>query len=80
MTDEDVQYLMSIDYGDTVISPFYGSAIKEKKKKRREEEEPIDKSMDYSPDDQDMSHGDNLLIEEIPLEDLHDIPDESTLD
>jgi len=27
LTDLDIQYLMSIDYGDTVIDPFSGSAI-----------------------------------------------------
>jgi hypothetical protein len=27
LTDLDIQYLMSIDYGDTVLDPFSGSAI-----------------------------------------------------
>lgn len=80
MTDEDIQYLMSIDYGDTIISPFFGSSITQKKKRKKEEEELVDQSIDYTPDDEDKSHGDNLLIEEISLEDLPDIPDESNID
>jgi hypothetical protein len=27
LTDADVQFLMSIDYGDHIIDPFHGSAV-----------------------------------------------------
>jgi hypothetical protein len=80
MTDEDVQYLMSIDYGETVISPFFGSAITQKKQKQASEDHEYDKSIDFVSDDEDKSHGDNFFIEEVSLDDIPDIPDESTLD
>lgn len=40
MTDEDLQYLISIDYGDVIVNPFSGSAVDTKKKP--EELEPRD--------------------------------------
>lgn len=80
MTDEDIQYLISVDYGDTIISPFYGSAIKGKKRKKTDEEESFDKSLDYTPEDEDKSHGDNIPSDEISLDDLPDLPDELPLD
>lgn len=33
LTDEDVQYLVSVNYGDVILSPFFRSSIKEKKVK-----------------------------------------------
>lgn len=33
LTDEDVQYLMSIDYGDYITDPFTGSAVENTSKK-----------------------------------------------
>jgi hypothetical protein len=27
LTDEDVQYLMSLDYGEHILDPFTGSAV-----------------------------------------------------
>lgn len=32
MTDEDIQYLISIDYGDVITNPFSGSAVDTKEK------------------------------------------------
>lgn len=79
LTDEDIQYLMSINYGDHATSPWLGSVLS-KKRKRSEEEEEVDRSIDYYPEDPDMSHGDNPGEEEILLDEFPDIPDESTLD
>ena len=31
LTDEDIQYLISIDYGETIVNPFSGSAVDTKK-------------------------------------------------
>ncbi len=39
MTDEDIQYFIASDYGDTVINPFSGSAVDIKKKPSQEPEE-----------------------------------------
>ncbi len=38
MTDEDIQYFIASDYGDTVINPFSGSAVDTKKKPSDNEE------------------------------------------
>ena len=80
LEDEDIQYLMSINYGDHATSPWIGSVLQKKKKRQKEEAEEIDKSIDYYPEDPDMSHGDNPGEEEILLDEFPDIPDESTLD
>ena len=32
LTDADIQYLVALDYGDTVNNPFSGSAVDTKKK------------------------------------------------
>ena len=32
LTDEDIQHLIALDYGDTVNNPFSGSAVDTKKK------------------------------------------------
>jgi hypothetical protein len=77
LTDEDIQYLMSINFGDYATSPWIGSAIKKKQKPSKEAVE--DKSIDYVEEDGDKSHGDNLASDEIPLDDIPDVPDE-TLD
>mgnify|MGYP000901766156 FL=1 len=31
LTDEDVQYLMSLDYGEHILDPFTGSAVEKNK-------------------------------------------------
>lgn len=38
MTDEDIQYFIASDYGDTVINPFSGSAVDTKGKPSDNEE------------------------------------------
>ncbi len=39
MTDEDIQYFIASDFGETVINPFSGSAVDIKKKASKEPEE-----------------------------------------
>lgn len=34
LTDEDVQYLMSLDFGEHIINPFSGSAIQKNTKEK----------------------------------------------
>ena len=70
LTDQDIQYLMGVNAGDYSPSPFYESAIR--KERKVEEARDIDTSIDYIPEDEDKSHGDNLP-EEPPL--LDDFPD-----
>ncbi len=74
MTDEDIQYMVSINYGDYIVNPFYGSATKSSKKKKVEDPEDIDTRIDFVNEDEDRGHGGNE-IEEVPLDDIQDIPD-----
>ncbi len=34
LTDEDVQYLMSLDFGEHIVDPFQGSAVKKNTKEK----------------------------------------------
>ena len=79
LTDEDIQYMMSINFGDHATSPWYGSSISKKRRKPTEDEEEIDRSIDYRDEDEDKSHG-HENYEETSLDEFPDIPDESTLD
>lgn len=49
LTDNDIQYLMSMNAGEYAHSPFTGSVIKNRKK-QTEEEIKEDKSIDYVPE------------------------------
>lgn len=80
LTDEDIQYLMSINFGEYASSPWVGSAIKKKRSIQKNDEEPEDRSIDYVPEEEDGSQPGMFPFEETPLEDIPDIPDESTLD
>ena len=44
LTDEDEQYLVSLNYGDVILSPFFRSAIKNKRETLENED---DESIDY---------------------------------
>lgn len=79
MTDEDIQYMVSINYGDYIRNPFYGSATRAKAKKKKVEEDPedIDTGIDFVNEDEDQSHGSNV-VEEVPIDELPDIPDPGT--
>ena len=63
MTDEDIQYFIASDYGDTVINPFSGSAVDTKKKASAEPEEEnlrdftgFDDDEEQFPTDQDIKN------------------------
>ena len=34
LTDADIQYMMSIDYGESILNPFKGSAVDTSEKQR----------------------------------------------
>ena len=76
MTDEDIQYMMSMNAGDHVNSPWYGSIIA--KNKSKDPEENFDKSMDYEDEEQDKSHG--VGIDDPALDDFPELPDDPSLD
>ena len=50
MTDEDIQYFIASDFGETVINPFSGSAVDTKKKPLKE---PEDNLIGFNDDDND---------------------------
>lgn len=47
LTDEDIQYLVSLDYGSIIHSPWADSSISAGKKKHVDEDEQEDRSIDY---------------------------------
>ena len=51
MTDEDIQYFIASDYGDTVINPFSGSAVDTKSKASKESEEDLREFRGFPDDD-----------------------------
>jgi hypothetical protein len=79
LTDQDIQALMSVNAGEAISSPFYGSAIKGKKAKRKdedeEEEEVEDRSIDYSEEFDEPQHTGGVNEEGLS-DDIPDIPDD----
>jgi hypothetical protein len=70
LTDADVQFLMSIDYGDHIIDPFHGSAV----------EKTSHKEYDFSflSSDDDISL-DSIASDDTPFDDLIDLSEDTDL-
>lgn len=69
LTDEDIQYLMSIDFGEHIIDPFLGSAIEKNKR-----EKFID--TEFLPmEDYDLN---DIASDDLPFDDIIDL--ENSLD
>ena len=66
LTDEDVQYLMSIDYGEHIINPFTGSAVENNSK---------EKYYDFDFLDQEDDEFNNIISDDIPFDDIIDLSD-----
>ena len=68
LTDADVQFLMSIDYGDHIIDPFHGSAV----------EKTSHKEYDFSflPNDEDISL-DSIASDDAPFDDIIDLAEDT---
>jgi hypothetical protein len=70
LTDEDIQYLMSIDYGEYVRDPFKGSAVENTSRDEyydfeflvQDEEDPNDVISDDDPFDDIVDLSNNLDI------------------
>jgi hypothetical protein len=68
MTDDDIQYMVSMNHGESVNSPWYGSSVHYSK--RLNEDPEHDNSIDFSQEyDEPQQH----TIPEEPL--LDDFPD-----
>jgi hypothetical protein len=66
LTDEDIQYLMSIDFGDHIINPFTGSAV---------ENNTREKYYDFEFLPQDEEDINNIISDDIPFDDIIDLSD-----
>lgn len=63
LTDLDIQYLMSIDYGEHVIDPFTGSAV----------EKTNQKEYDFDFISMDDEEANNIMSDDEPFDDIIDI-------
>lgn len=70
LTDADVQFLMSIDYGDHIIDPFYGSAVEKTSKKEYD--------FSFLPSDDEISL-DSIASDDAPFDDLIDLSEDTDL-
>jgi hypothetical protein len=66
LTDEDVQYLMSIDYGEHIRDPFSGSAVSKNTKEKYYDFEFLPE------DDEDLN---DIVSDDIPFDDIIDLSD-----
>ena len=63
LTDLDIQYLMSIDYGEFITDPFSGSAVEKTSKKEYD--------FDFlTSDDEEIN---NIASDDEPFDDIIDI-------
>ena len=63
LTDLDIQYLMSIDYGEFIVDPFTGSAVEKTSQKEYD--------FDYvSTDDEDIN---SIASDDDPFDEIIDI-------
>jgi hypothetical protein len=63
LSDDDIQYMISVDYGDQILNPFTDSAVVENVKEKYYD-------FDYLPDDES---DDNSVSDDEPFDDIVDI-------
>jgi len=66
LTDEDVQYFMSLDYGEYIRDPFNGSAVGNNSKDKYYD-------FDFISIDDDEAH--NIISDDQPFDDIIDLSD-----
>lgn len=66
LTDEDIQYLMSLDYGEHIRDPFTGSAVENNTKEKYYDFEFL------SQDEEDIS---DIISDDVPFDDIIDLSD-----
>jgi hypothetical protein len=64
LTDEDIQYLMSIDYGEHIINPFSDSAVVENTKEKYYD-------FDYLVTDDENTN--DVVSDDEPFDDIIDL-------
>ena len=70
LTHEDIQYLISTGIGSSPTDPFHGSSIKNPKLKPDANVDPFDKSLDHTPESEDIHIDHSVNLDEIPDEDF----------
>jgi hypothetical protein len=65
ITDLDIQYLMSLDFGEHIVDPFTGSAVEHNRKEKSYDFEfvPIDEEENY------------YISDDEPFDDIIDLTD-----
>jgi len=66
LTDEDIQYLMSIDYGEHIMDPFTGSAV---------ENNTREKYYDFTSLSQEDETLNDFISDDLPFDDIIDLSD-----
>jgi len=66
LTDEDIQYLMSIDYGEHIMDPFTGSAV---------EDNTREKYYDFTSLSQEDEALNDFISDDLPFDDIIDLSD-----
>jgi hypothetical protein len=69
LTDEDIQYLMSIDFGDHILNPFTDSAVHKNTKEHYYD-------FDYLVDDEGLNERPS---DDEPFDDIIDLSDPSDI-
>jgi len=64
LTDADVQYLISLNCGDTLLDPFFGSAVEKNTKEKYYD-------FDYLPSDDDEVKG--IPSDDEPFDEMIDL-------
>lgn len=63
LTDDDIQYLMSVDAGDHTPNPFTDSAVVQNTKEKYYD-------FDYLPDDESSE---DIVSDDVPFDDIIDL-------
>lgn len=66
LTDLDIQFLMSLDYGEHIIDPFLGSAV---------DRNTREKYYDFEFLPQDEEDINDIVSDDIPFDDIIDLSD-----
>jgi hypothetical protein len=66
LTDEDVQYLMALDYGEHILNPFTGSAVDKNSKEKYYD-------FDLLPQDDEILN--DRISDDEPFDDIIDLSD-----
>jgi hypothetical protein len=66
LTDLDIQYLISVDYGESILNPFSSSAVETASSSKVYD-------FDYFPTDDEILN--NIASDDIPFDDTIDLSD-----